>query len=115
MNKTDYEQQVLRKVQRSLADDESLARKITVEEARLETSSTGPGMIVVLYRDLKRPECLFGWRREALEPTRPGEPFPIIGPEIHATIVSANFGEYIEGTPHGLPEDCSPDGVNWTN
>ncbi len=115
MNKAEYEQQVLQKVQRSLADDESLKQRITVEEVRLETSSTPPSMIVILYRDLKRPECLFGWRREAVEPTRPEEEPFIIGPGIHATIVSANFEEYIEGTPYGLPEDRSPDTINWTN
>jgi hypothetical protein len=76
-----------------------------VEEVRLEGPS-GEGMVAVLYRDLRRPECLFGWRMEATGPE--------YEPDIWATIVCANFLEHVIGTPHGLPAECSGEGITWT-
>ncbi len=63
-------------------------------------------MVVVLYRDLRRPERLFGWRMEATEAEDE--------PEIWTTIVWANFREHVIGTPHGLPAECSDGGITWT-
>lgn len=123
MSKAEYEQKVLQDVREVLLGQQrrggtptegSLQQRITVEEVRLDAFSAGPGMIVVLYRDRRRPECLFGWQREASEPTEAEESF-IPDPEIQATVVLANFEEHIIGSPRGLPEDCSPGDVNWTH
>ena len=90
-------------------DREGAGSRIVVEEVRLEGPS-GEGsdeeMVAVLYRDLRRPECLFGWSMEAMEPENE--------PEIWATIVWANFPEHVIGTPHGLSAECSEDGITWT-
>ena len=93
--------------------EEEVERKVTVEEVRWDTFSTNTTMIVVLYRDPRRPECLFGYRREAMEPVERADDLPI-GPGLWMTIVLANFREYVVGTPYGLPKDCSPKGMNWT-
>ena len=86
-------------------DREGTGSRVVVEEVRLEGPS-GEGMVAVLYRDLRRPECLFGWRMEAMKPE--------YEPDIWATIVCANFLEHVIGTPHGLPAECSGEGITWT-
>jgi hypothetical protein len=35
-------------------------------------------------------------------------------PEIWATTVWANFLEHVIGAPHGLPAECSEEGITWT-
>ena len=86
-------------------DREGTGSRVVVEEVRLEGPS-GEGTVAVLYRDLRWPECLFGWRMEAMEPE--------YEPDIWATIVCANFLEHVIGTPHGLPAECSGEGITWT-
>ena len=86
-------------------DRESTRSRIVVEDVRLEGSS-GEGMVVVLYRDHRRPECLFGWRMETMEAENE--------PELWTTIVWANFIEHVIGTPYGLPAECSDEGITWT-
>lgn len=123
MNTTDYENEVLADLRKTLLEsgqqtgahhEGSSEQRVVVEEVRLETSSTGPNMISVLYRDLRRPECLFGWRREAVEPTSPTG-VSSLGPGLWASIAWANFWEHVEGSPEGLPADCSQDAITWTN
>ena len=77
-----------------------------VEEVRLEDSSN-EGMVVVLYRDLRRPERLFGWRMGAIEPEE--------DQEMWTMMVWANFQEHVIGTPYGLPAECSEEGITWTS
>ena len=76
-----------------------------VEDVRIEYCSDGQAVIIVLYRDLRRPECLFGWSREAREAEEP---------EIWTTIVWANFHEHVIGSPYGLPAECRQEGIIWT-
>jgi hypothetical protein len=71
----------------------------------MECCSDGQAVIIVLYRDLRRPECLFGWSREAQEAEEP---------EIWTTIVWANFHEHVIGSPYGLPAECRKEGNMWT-
>ena len=84
--------------------DRDTGSRIVVEEVRLEDSSD-EAMVVVLYREHRRPECLFGWRMEAME---------AMEPELWTTIVWANFIEHVIGTPYGLPAKCSEEGITWT-
>lgn len=93
--------------------EEGTSSRILVEDVRIETAPTG-NLIVILYRDLDRPDCLFGWRIEAMEPVSPAQHPGPAHPEEWAIIVSANFQEHILGTPYGLPKNCSPKGINWT-
>jgi hypothetical protein len=87
-------------------DWEGTGSRVVVEEVRLEDTSN-EGMVVVLYRDLRRPECLFGWRMGAIEPEE--------DQEIWTTIVWANFNEHVIATPYGLPVECSEEGITWTS
>ena len=114
MERSEYQARILRELRQRLLDPDGRAKtldregtgsRVVVEEVRLEGPS-GEGMVVVLYRDLRRPECLFGWRMEAMEPE--------YEPDIWATIVWANFQEYVIGTPYGLPAECSDEGITWT-
>jgi hypothetical protein len=123
VNTTDYENRVLTGLRRALINsgqqrgaqyEGSSEQRVVVEEVRLETSSTGPNMISILYRDRRRPECLFGWQREAVEPTSSTDVSPL-GPELWTTITYANFTEHVEGSPDGLPADCLQDEITWTN
>ncbi len=81
---------------------------MVVEDVRLEDSSEE--MVVVLYRDLKRPGCHFGWRMEATVPKEE----PEMEPELWMTIVWTNFIEHVISTPYGLPAKRSEEGITWT-
>ena len=115
MERSEYQARMLGELRRRLLDPDGRAKtldregtgsRVVVEEVRPEGPS-GEGMVAVLYRDLRRPECLFGWRIEAMEPEDE--------PDIWATIVWANFLEHVTGTPHGLPAGCSEEGITWTS
>jgi hypothetical protein len=119
MEQSEYQARVVGELRRLLLglngcpktlDREGTGSRVVVEEVRLEDSSS-EGMVVVLYRDLRRPECLFGWRMEAMEP----EEEPEMEPELWTTIVWANFLEHVIGTPYGLPAKCSEEGITWTS
>jgi hypothetical protein len=91
---------------------------VVVESVRLDAS--GPDHeIVVLLRDLTRPECQFGWRATAVAPEHDEffEPTPRYGlkdaAENHAMIVAVNLEEDLLAIGYGLPKDCSSSGINW--
>jgi hypothetical protein len=114
MERSEYQAQVVGELRRLLLDPdgrpkplgrEGTASRVVVEEVSVKDFSDG-GAVVVLYRDLRRPECLFGWCMEALEPE--------VEPDIWTTIVWANFQEHVIGTPYGLPAGCSDEGITWT-
>jgi hypothetical protein len=114
VQRAEYEQTVLRKLRRILLnpnkqtrgrEDGGLGEKIRVEEVRLDTSEP-EHKVVILFRDLDHPECLFGFDMEAIEWHEPGYDLRFLDPEIWTTIVWANFQERIVSQP--LPEGCSP-------
>lgn len=122
MERVEYERQVVEGLQKLLLGPDGQAKqlasegtgvRVVVEEVRLDTSSAVGSAAVVLYRDLERPKCLFGWRMEAMAPTSGGDPYRP-DPEIWTTVLWANFGEHVIGTPYGLPGDCSSEGITWT-
>jgi len=76
MGRSEYQARVVGELRRRLFDPDGRARtldregtgsRVVVEEVGQEDSSD-EGMVVVLYRDLRRPECLFGWRMGAMSP-----------------------------------------------
>ena len=93
-------------------------RRAEIEEIGLDTSRS-EHEVVVLLRDLTRPECLFGWRAPAVAPedSESFEPTPRYGledaAESHAMVVAVNLEEDVLATGYGFPKDCSPDRVTW--
>ncbi len=89
-----------------------------VEEIKLDTSEH-EHEIVVLLRDPKRPECLFGWRMPAVDTCDfesgllNDERNLKDAAEMHATIIQANLQEHILADGYGLPGDCFPNVINW--
>ena len=113
MGRSDYQKRVLAGLRRLLLDPdggpkrlgpEGTGERVMVEDARIEDYLEGE-MVIVLYRDLLRPECLFGWKMEAQQDE---------DPEIWTTLVWANFCEHVIGTPYGLPAECREEGITWT-
>ena len=92
---------------------------IGVEEVRLDTS--GPEHeAVVLLRELKRPECLFGWRAPTVEPSffeeeqiRSAHRSIKDAAEIHAMVMSANLEEDLCLTNFPQGRACSPGEISW--
>jgi hypothetical protein len=75
VQRAEYEQTVLREPRRIVPnpnelagrrEDGGLGEKIRVEEVWLDTSEPDH-KVVILFRDLDRPECPFGFDMEAIE------------------------------------------------
>jgi hypothetical protein len=79
--------------------------RIRVEDVRIDTFK-GERDVVILFRDLDRPECLFGFAWGLMGVLEDDEYFD-------ATICWANFDETLYAADLGLPEECSPEGINW--
>lgn len=94
--------------------DRGTAWRVLIDEVFLDHSPPQGSGIVILYRDLERPACRFGWRMSAREWPSPDDDYPKPDPDLWTTIVYANFREHIVGSPHGLPQTCSPDTIIWT-
>ncbi len=61
---------------------------------------------MILFRDLDRPECLFGFTWGPVGIIEDDEYF-------EAVVCWANFDEMLYAAGHGLPKECSPEGINW--
>lgn len=90
---------------------------IGVEEVRLDTSAL-EHEVVVLLRDLKRPECLFGWRAPAVEPGVFENDLYVHrtlqnAAEIHAMIISVNLEEDLHLTSFPRRRACVPGRITW--
>ncbi|HLZ62334.1 MAG TPA: hypothetical protein VKR06_35770 [Ktedonosporobacter sp.] len=121
-----YEQKVLAHLQDMLLKDDpgigSEARRIAVDKVSLELGGTEGYWIVILFREIQRPHCLFGFRTLAREPLPPnlserqqktyddsdGE-----GPQVDADMIAARLREHIEAADMGLPQNCDSDGITW--
>jgi hypothetical protein len=128
MDRNEYERRVVEELHQLLFSPDGrtrvhtagyLGNRVEVEEVRLSASPDGEeSAVVVLYRDMWHPEsrCLFGWRMPAAAPEEDNAALlnSEDAPSSWAEVVWANFMEHIEASPAGLPEDCSPDGINWT-
>lgn len=91
-----------------LVKDEK-ALSINIEEIRLDTSGTDP-MIVVLFRNLEYPECIFGRSMDAVEPVPVNE--EPMDREIWNSVLWANFMEVMFSERVRQRQDCS-NGVIW--
>lgn len=126
---SEYKQIVLRELRRQLFDSGGHARHLRtwgethkglrIKEVWLNESS-GEDEIAVLFRDLGRPECLFGFKASSVESERlgpDGTPRNYYTLEDaaagHATVVRVNFEEEVYAAGYGLPKVCSPHGISW--
>ena len=82
-------------------------QRVRVESVELDISGK-EHEVVILLRDPKRPDCLFGWRAPTIESDT-----DFAYPESWATVVWANLEEYILAIGYGLPRNCSNGGINW--
>jgi hypothetical protein len=112
-----YEERVRAWLHRRLREQDpgiwSGGKQITVEEVSLKQES---GELVILFRAVQYPHCLFGFRTSASPPQvlRPdGSTTPDDDPEGNAEIIYANLQEHVEAADMGLPKDCHADSVNW--
>jgi hypothetical protein len=115
-----YEGEVLGWLRKHLVETLSWLRRegwmIRVEGVRLDVSED-ERMVVILFRDEARPQCLFGWRFPSNdeEETDP-EVRRAWGPpqaEAWVSIVLTNFEEQIMAEGHGLPSECDPESITW--
>ncbi len=91
-----------------------------VRVERINLDESGPEHeIAILFRDLGRPDCLFGYRIEAVED--PDELSEATSPhtdlssaaQMWAEYVWALFEEEVFACGCGLPRDCSREAVTW--
>jgi hypothetical protein len=75
--------------------------------------------IALLFRDLDRPDCPFGYRIEAFESpdvlrdSTNSYTDPVSAARAWGEIVWALFEEEVFASGCGLPRDCSPGVVTW--
>jgi hypothetical protein len=122
--RTAYERHLIKELSKQLLGpegqalrlgEEGTASRVLGEEVLLDASSPEASEVVILYRDLQRPACRFGWRMDAVEWTSPDrDPLLVSDPDIWTTIMWANFREHIIGSPRGLPKSCLPERITWT-
>jgi hypothetical protein len=87
---------------------------------RVYLDESGPEHeIAILFRDLGRPNCLFGYRIEAVETpdvldkaTSPHTDLSSAA-QTWAEIVWVLFEEEVFASGCGLPRDCSREAVTW--
>lgn len=108
----EYDRTLLSDLRKLLLNPKSQAHRererprIRVEDVRVDALET-ERQVVILFRDLDRSECLFGYAWGPLEVLADVA-------VIDATVIWANFDEtlYASDLP-GLPEECSTESINW--
>ena len=116
-----YEQYVLMWLQKELASYPLAGpdgKDILIEDIHLEQDKQEHSDIVILFREGKRPHCLFGFRMFAREPVAPEQEWKenedpegqAIG---HGTVIYGNLMERLQAADMGLPKDCLAAGVTW--
>lgn len=120
----EYERRVLATLRKELLEGSSLVERegrIRMEDVRLETSGS-PHQVHLLFREVARPACLFGFRASAVEYEEESAADPIVldpeegywGPEAWAgTIVVTHFEEQVLAVNLGLPPECDPGTTTW--
>jgi hypothetical protein len=84
---------------------------VWIEDVQLVGAGKG-GSVVITFRGLDRPECLFGRKEGAVGPQGPWEDPYRDAPEGWAELVAINFQEDIVSSP-GLPRKCDPGSITW--
>jgi hypothetical protein len=123
---TSYEQKVLAWLHTMLIEHDphigSGEKRILVDEVRLEADGSEDDWVVILFREVRRPQCIFGFRTLAREPTPPGalewqgkvwDDPEGTGPQVDADMIVASLREEIEAADIGLPENCDPTSITW--
>jgi hypothetical protein len=124
---TSYEQKVLAWLHTLLIEHDphigSGKRRIVVEEVRLEAVEPEAGdSVVILFREIRRPQCLFGFLTRARESSTPGafewqrnvwDNPEGEGPQVDADMIAARLREEVEAADIGLPEKCDATGITW--
>ncbi len=117
-----YEQRVLQWVRRELGAYPPAGpsgKGILVEDVHLEQGEPEGEDIVILFREVQRPHCLFGFRMVAREPVEPEQQWKEEedpegrAPIGHGTVIYGNLMEHIQAADMGLPDECDPDGITW--
>ena len=122
-----YEQKVLAWLHTLLIEHDphigSGKRRIVVEEVRLEAGEPEAGdSVVILFREVRRPQCLFGFLTRARESSTPGafewqrnvwDDPEGEGPHVDADMIAARLREEVEAADIGLPEKCDATGITW--
>ena len=98
-------------------------KRITIDEVHLEPGGLEGNRVVILFREARRPYCVFGVRcpvregfvQAATEEQRKrwndpeGE-----GPQVDADmIVHGRLREQIEATTERLPQECDANSITW--
>ena len=88
-----------------------------VESVELDVSSEDHE-VVILLKDSKRPECLFGWRSSAVEPGVFENDLYIYetvkdAAEMHAMITWSGLEGSLQAIGYGLPKHCTPGTITW--
>jgi hypothetical protein len=106
MEREEYERKVLQELRGLLFEPDGrtrahavgyLGNRVQVEEVRIGVSRPeGAREMVLVYRDLRRPEGLLGWRVQVADTSEEE-------PAIEATVLWATFMEHIEASAAGLP------------
>ena len=123
---TSYEEHVLAWLRRELIEHNHQigegGKHINVEEVYFEQDGPEDDMIVILFREARRPQCLFGFRIGSREPPpidnpdwqwqESEDPEGRI-PQGHATVIFGNLMEQVEAADMGLPKECDPHGITW--
>ena len=107
MEREEYERKVLQELRGLLFEPDGrtrahavgyLGNRVQVEEVRIGVSRPeGAREMVLVYRDLRPPEGLLGWRVPVADAS---EEEPL---SIEATVLWATFMEHIEASAAGLP------------
>ncbi len=128
MRTAEYERLVLEGLRRILIEPGSQAANLArrgethggVRVDRVYLDEPGPEHeVAILFRDLDRPDCPFGFRRGAVETpdvlNEATSPYTDLSSaaQVRAEIVWAPFEEEISAVGCGLPSGCSPEAVTW--
>ena len=122
----EYERRVFATLRKELLESSPLIEiegRFRMEDVRLETSGS-PHQVHLLFREVARPACLFGFRASAVEDEEESSADPIVlypeegywGPEGWAgIIVVTHFEEQVLAVNLGLPPECDPECVIWVD
>jgi hypothetical protein len=108
-----YEQRLLVWLQRKLVEHRigQGEKRISVEDVHLEKGESEGEMVVILFREVRRLRCVFGFRMQAREPGM--SPAHDESPEGWGEVIFANLQEHVEAADMGLPKDCDPNSITW--
>ena len=90
-------------------------RRITIDDVYIEPGGTEDNMAVIMFREVRRPLCRFGFRFPLYKEERKHWYDPEKeGPQAEADmIVHGYLREQIEAADEGLPENCADNSITW--